>query len=203
MPLNPQADKGAKRFSLTQYDETRLNGSFTPQNIISNPLLLRSGRGCVMPTKEEKELARLDREIRRGKAKLVRAEADLNRTKNRVAKARSIMATVAKGAATRKQSGRLGNVAGWPTRPATIRIAVADRGGALARYTHRIDKSGEPTTRDEELESCGGVDLNEFERQATALETTIPLDAPHRSPAYGIIVDQPYETTEEKGSSRA
>ena len=106
------------------------------------------------------------------------------------------MANVAKGATTRKPSGRLGAVAGWPTRPATIRIAVADRGGALARYTHRVDRSGEATTRDEELESRGGVDPNEVERQATALETTIPADAPHRSPAYGIIIDLPYETTE-------
>ena len=136
--------------------------------MISNPLLLRSGRGCVMPTKDEKELTRLDRKIRRGKEKLHRAEADLKRTKNRVAKARSIMANVAKGAATRKQSGRLGAVAGWPTRPATIRIAVADRGGALARYTHRVDRSGEATTRDEELENRGGIDPNQFEQLAVA-----------------------------------
>lgn len=84
-----------------------------------------------------------------------------------------------------KVSGRLGMVDGHPTRTFFFRVEPARKGGALTRYTHRVDGH-----RAEELESRGGLPADDFEARAVAREQTVRRG---RAAVYGLVIELPFE----------
>ncbi|PNQ95032.1 hypothetical protein C1S70_31160 (plasmid) [Azospirillum argentinense] len=98
----------------------------------------------------------------------------------------------------RKASGRVGLVHGWPTRTTTIKVEPARRGGALARYTHRLHAASDRDAEDLETSSADGAGIAAFERTIAGVEAAIaaagdavPRD--RRAAAYGLVIDLPYD----------